>query len=336
MSSARSRREIVEGLAIGRPVLELVRSAPRPEHGNVAILLSTYNGANYLPDQLHSFLAQTHHNWTLIWRDDGSTDNSTDLVRAFARESASGRCRFHDQTGSRQITRSFLSLLAAARHGSSDYFAFSDQDDVWLPDKLARGATALASVPQNQPALYCARRILVDQSLRRKGAPAPLHRHPGFPGALTQNVAPGCTMMLNRAAADIVLSSQPPDTIWHDWWCYVIVAAAGGHILADPTPTVLYRQHDNNWVGEAASWWRRGYAALRRGPGPFMRLFRSHVATLKARPELLPERSRAQLAIIDQALESHRLARVRALFLPGFTRGTWLETFVFWVWFILG
>jgi len=116
----------------------------------------------------------------------------------------------------------------------------------------------------------------------------------------------------------------------------VIIAAAGGHILADPTATVLYRQHDNNWVGEAANWWRRGVAALRRGPAPFMRLLRSHVATLQTRPELLPEQSRAQLAIIEQALDGHALMRLRALFLPGFTRGTWVETFVFWVWFILG
>src|SRR5208282_4950805 len=267
----------------------------------VAILLSTYNGEPFLAAQLHSFLAQTHHDWTLHWRDDGSTDASARLVSEFAARTGDERCIFAAGDGCRQITRSFLALLRSARAGTATYFAFSDQDDVWLPEKLGRGIAALETVPAGQPALYCAQRIVVDSALWRTGEPGPLRRPPGFPAALTQNIAPGCTMMLNRAAADLVLASEPPDTVWHDWWCYVIVAAAEGRILADPVATVLYRQHANNHVGEHRSWWRRGIAALRRGPGPFMRLLRQHVAALQARPGLLPESTRQQLSVIADA-----------------------------------
>jgi glycosyltransferase involved in cell wall biosynthesis len=308
---------------------------PRMGQPSVAILLSTYNGEAFLAAQLHSFLAQTHHAWTLHWRDDGSTDASVRLMRDFAAQAGEERCVFPKGGGCRQITRSFLALLRSARAGPATYFAFSDQDDVWLPDKLGRGIAALETVPAGQPALYCAQRIVVDSALWRVGEPGPLWRPPGFPAALTQNIAPGCTMILNRAAADLVLASDPPDTVWHDWWCYVIVAAAAGRILADPAATVLYRQHANNHVGEPRSWWRRGIAALRRGPGPFMRLLRQHVTTLQARPELLPASTRQQLSAIAGALNGGRIARLKVLCLPGFVRQTWLETLVFRVWFLL-
>jgi hypothetical protein len=313
-----------------------VQALPRTNLQSVAILLSTYNGELYLPAQLHSFLAQTHHDWMLYWRDDGSTDGSVRLLQQFTVDMGEARCP-SPIGGSRQhITRSFLTLLSVARADTAAYFAFSDQDDVWLPEKLERGIAALEAVPPGQPALYCAQRIIVNSMLLRTGEPGPLRRSPGFPAALTQNVAPGCTMMLNRAAADLILASAPPDTVWHDWWSYVIVAAAGGRILADPDATVLYRQHGNNSVGEPRSWWHRGIAALRRGPGPYMRLLRQHVTTLQTKPDLLPAHVNDQLAVIVRGLEGGFAARLRALRLPGFVRQTWLETLLFRVWFLLG
>lgn len=313
-----------------------VQALPRTGLRSVAILLSTYNGESFLPAQLHSFLAQTHHDWMLYWRDDGSTDGSVRLLQQFAADMGEKRCISPAGGGRQHITRSFLSLLRVARKDTAAYFAFSDQDDVWLPEKLERGIAALEAVPPGQPALYCAQRIIVNSMLMRTGEPGPLRRPPSFPAALTQNVAPGCTMMLNRAAADLILASEPPDTVWHDWWCYVIVAAAGGRILADPDATVLYRQHGKNHVGEPHSWWRRGIAALRRGPGPYMRLLREHVATLEAKPDLLPDRTRLQLAVIVRGLNGGIGARLHALRLPGFVRQTWLETLVFRVWFMIG
>ena len=322
----------------GAPMLSSPPWQPAPAAARrpVAILLSVFNGESFLAAQLHSYLSQTHDDWTLHWRDDGSSDASVRVVGRFAAEAGDGRCVFHTEGGRRHVTRSFLALLRAARASDAAYFAFSDQDDVWLPDKLARGVAALDNVSGAEPALYCSGRVLVDGDLRGHRAPGRLRRPPGFPTALTQNIAPGCSMMLNRAAADLVLSSQPPETTWHDWWCYITVAAAGGHVLIDRNTTVLYRQHANNLVGETRSWWRRGIAALRRGPGPFMSVLRQHVATLQAQPELLPESTQQQLAVIADALNGSRIARLKTLFLPGFVRQTWLETVVFRVWFLLG
>ena len=303
---------------------------------DVAILLSAYNGALYLGAQLASLLGQTHTSWHLFWRDDGSSDASLRLLRRFATEIVPGRCTEIPAGERLGPSRSFLLLLAEAAGSGAEYLAFCDQDDVWLPDKLARGLAALRAVPAGTPALYCASHVVVDAALRPLRTAPPLRRPPGFPISLTHNVAAGCTILLNRAAAALILASAPPEQTLHDWWCYLVVSAAGGMILADETPVLLYRQHGANTVGIAASLSARAWAALRRGPAPFMRQLRDHVRALLARPHLISPAARPQLDRIARALESGLPAKAAALRAPGLLRQTMLETAVFRLWFLLG
>lgn len=299
---------------------------------SVAVLLSTRNGARFLPAQLDSLLCQTYTDWRLHWRDDGSDDATPALMEAFAHRMGASRVVTHPG-GRLGVTESFLTLLRTA---DTDIMAFADQDDVWLPEKLARGVAALGDVPAEVPALYCARQVLVDCGLHRLGLSHKLRRPPGFPTALTQNIATGCTVMLNQAAARLVAGSRAPPSTLHDWWCYLVVAAAGGRLIMDETPVVLYRQHPGNLVGAPRSLTRRAVAAMRRGPGVFMAVLRHHVAGLQAQPHLLcPEAARA-LDEIDAALRSGPARRLAALRLPGLYRQTWQETLLFRIWFMVG
>jgi len=313
---------------------EAVTSPATPgESPQVAILLSTYNGAEFLAAQLESFPTQTHANWVLHWRDDGSSDGSPSIVDAFAQSQQPGRCTGWPSGERLMATRSFLCLLRHARTTPARLFAFSDQDDVWLPIKLARGVAAL---PEDRPALYCSGHILVDAALRSIGQSEPLRKPPGFLPALTQNIAQGCTVMFNRAAADLILAIEPPPATVHDWWSYLVVTAAGGQIVADPTPSLLYRQHGANQIGVAATWWRRGIAAMQRGRRPFMNLLRQHVRALQTRPDLLTPDTRKQLAVVARAMDGGIRARLSALRQTGFVRQTWQETAIFRLWFLLG
>ena len=123
---------------------------------------------------------------------------------------------------------------------------------MWLPEKLARGVEALDGVAAGTPALYCARQSLVNAALRPIRLSARVTDPPGFPQALTQNIATGCTVMLNADAVRLIAGArEPPDTL-HDWWAYLVVTAAGGRVLIDDEPTVLYRQHAGNAVGVPA------------------------------------------------------------------------------------
>lgn len=313
--------------------------ASRAEPARVVILLATYEGAAFLADQLASLEAQDHPDWRLVWRDDGSSDESAAIMQAFADRQAQGRVeRLGLPEGHVGSAAGFLALLrhVAPGLGPADVVAFADQDDVWLPFKLSRAVQALAEVPRDTPAIYSARQVLVDAKLNPLSVSPRLAGPHRFPASLTQNLATGCTVTMNQAAARLVAGSTAPPVCQHDWWAYLLVTAAGGHCLSDAEPVVLYRQHGRNAVGAPRSFLRRGWAALRRGPGVFMGVLRQNVAALHAQRHLLTPEAQAQLDQIRHALQGGPLRRLSALRLPGLRRQTWAEQMVFRLWFIIG
>lgn len=301
----------------------------------VAILLSTYEGERFLVPQLHSLLSQTHRDWVLYWRDDGSRDGTRAVMREFLSRLGPDRAVVLDENVRVGATESYMRLLRRAYVDGNPVLAFADQDDVWLPEKLSRGIAELNAVSEEVPALYFARQVLVDARLRRIALSYRVRRQPGFPAALTQNLATGCTMLMNRAAMALVAESPAPAGGLHDWWSYIVVSAHGGRLIADNEPTVLYRQHDSNTIGAPRSAWRRAIAALRRGPEPFMRLLRGYVSALSQQKDDLPLAAQAQLARIAWGLDGGPARRLLVLGMPELRRQTWLETLLFRIWFLL-
>lgn len=304
----------------------------------VNILLSTYNGEAYLGQFLESVLGQTYRNWRLYWRDDASDDGTVGLLDGFtAKLCASRHGRLQGSTARLGPAASFMTLLRSVveKLGPADMVAFADQDDVWLPQKLARGVAALAALDTVKPALYCARQQLVDAELRRIGLSPAVRRPPSFLGALTQNIASGCTIMLNRRAAALVAGSELPATTYHDWWCYLLVSGSGGTCLYDHEPVVLYRQHGANLVGAPATLSVRFLAAVRRGPGPFMAMFRGNLGALAAQRHLLSNAASRQVLRLQEALTQGWSRRLMLLCRAGLRRQTWPESLLFYLWFLL-
>jgi Glycosyl transferase family 2 len=305
----------------------------------IFILLSTHNGATYLRAQLESLMTQTHANWVLYWRDDGSTDATVTILTEFAETLGSSRCvRILEPTQRLWPAASYMALLRAAAPalGASDSVAFVDQDDVWLPDKLARGVAAMTDADRNTPTLYCARLMVVDASLQHIRETSIFPQRCGFPASLTQNIAAGCTIVLNRRAVALVAESMPPSASPHDWWCYLLVTAAGGRVVVDDAVVALYRQHRGNHIGVPPSTMRRAIAALRRGPGVFMNVLRQHLAALIARPDLMCETAQSNVRTLHRALQGNFRQKLRALRLPGLCRQNRLETALFRLWFLIG
>jgi len=305
----------------------------------VVILLATYDGAAFLPEQLASIAAQDHADWSLIWRDDGSADDSVAIMQRFAAAQPAGRvARLAAPAGHVGSAAGFLALLrhAATTMGAHDVVAFADQDDVWLPFKLSRAVRSLSDAAADGPAIYAARQILVDTRLHHLAVSERLTAPPIFPAALTQNLATGCTMALNRAAALLVAGSTAPPGCQHDWWAYILVTAAGGQFIADDEPVVLYRQHGGNAVGAPRSLARRGLAALRRGPGPFMAQMRRNVVALDAQRHLLTPQAGQQVDVIKAALAGGVLHRLHVLRVGGLCRQTRSEQMLFRLWFMFG
>lgn len=221
----------------------------------VLVLLATLNGSRYLEQQLDSIAAQTHPHWMLTVSDDGSTDDSLEIVQQFSRKHP-GRVTIvgHDPAGSARDN--FFNLLYGARAAS--YFALCDQDDVWSVHKLERLVRRCMEHEEKHQSRPC----LVYSDLAVVGADLePLH--PSFftqiralPQAidyrtlLTENAIPGCAMLFNRALFDVFRAHEfdRSSAVMHDWWI-ALLASTIGDLLLVREPLVLYRQHENNTLG---------------------------------------------------------------------------------------
>lgn len=217
--------------------------------GRLTILMSTYNGLPWLDEQLDSIARQTWPDVRLRIRDDGSTDGTPTRLRAFAHTSRlSDGVVFGKNVG---VFNSFMALLADAGDDSG-YYAFCDQDDVWLPDKCERAIGLLQTVATDTPAMVCSRLRFTDADLNPTGW-SPIPTETGFHNALVQNQATGCTIVMNASARRTILKSVPDWALMHDWWCYLVVSAFGT-VIFDPEPGVLYRKHGTNVTPAAPHW----------------------------------------------------------------------------------
>jgi glycosyltransferase involved in cell wall biosynthesis len=206
------------------------------------ILMSTYNGARFLEQQLESILTQLPEGGKVVIRDDGSSDDSASIVQNVADP------RIHLTRGANLgFARSFLELIGTAPIGA-DMYMLSDQDDVWLPGKIDR-AWQFLEPASGGVGLYCSRAHLVDLNLQPMGLTPSRQAAKTLKTALLQNIATGCTVAMTPQLMQMCRAIRSPDLIgFHDWWLYV-VATAFGKVFFDEQPTMLYRQHGRNVIG---------------------------------------------------------------------------------------
>lgn len=289
-----------------------------PPH--IAILMATMNGADFLPAQLASIADQTHTNWSLWISDDGSTDDTRAQILAFKDRCAHNAVHVIDGPQKGAI-HNFMSLVCNADI-DADMVAFSDQDDVWLPDRLARSLTHIPASTEG-PALYGARTAIVDQHQNQTGLSPLFTRPPCFSNALVQSLAGGNTMLFNRAAHRLICQAgREIDVVAHDWWVYLLISGAGGQVVYDATPTVLYRQHQHNLIGSNS-----GYRAqLARMNGVLRNRFRNwnarNIAALYANQSLLTQENAALLKAFETARTMKGLKAVNEIEKLGIYRQT--------------
>jgi glycosyltransferase involved in cell wall biosynthesis len=214
----------------------------------ITILLCTRNGANYLKEQLDSIHEQDYKNLTLWISDDGSTDNTLELLKKY--QDIFGKDRFHILSGPQKgFAANFLSLVTNPQI-TGDFFAFSDQDDIWEKDKISKAIRQLKRMSENKPLLYCSRTRLVDAHNKEIGFSTNYTKEPSFANAIVQNIGGGNTMVFNKITRDLLLRvSKNLEVVCHDWWTYIVVTASNGEVYYDVYPSLRYRQHANNQIG---------------------------------------------------------------------------------------
>lgn len=222
-----------------------------PTAATVAVLLCSFNGERFLAEQLESIGQQQVDEVCVHVSDDGSKDQTATILNDFRRRWGEGQLSVKDGPG-RGYVANFFSLICSKIE--ADYFAYCDQDDVWDADKLSRAIAALSSLPKNEAGIYCSRTRLISRGGESLGMSPLFSKPPTFANALIQNIGGGNTMVLNRAARDLLQKVGPVDVVSHDWWTYIMVAGSGGTVIYDPHPSVRYRQHQDNLIGSSAAW----------------------------------------------------------------------------------
>lgn len=221
----------------------------------IEILLSTYNGAQYLGEQLDSIISQTNHDWHLTIRDDGSTDSTPQIIGQYITQYPTLISLNPTSGKNLGVISSFEQLLA---HAHADYFMLCDQDDVWLPEKIESTYLAMQRLEQQHgvttPILIHTDLAVADEAKNVVGDS--FWRFANIrPDILNNNIkylavcnsATGCTIMLNSACRLAALPF-PATILMHDAWL-AFVACRQGVIEGLDHPTILYRQHNNNTLG---------------------------------------------------------------------------------------
>lgn len=218
----------------------------------IAILLSTYNSAKFLKVQIDSILTQTNTDWILYIRDDGSTDDTLEVISSYLKRG--NIFLLKDSNKNIGAMKSFMFLLSQVK---ADYYMFCDHDDLWLPDKVELAKSEIIKMEMlwnKKPIIVHTDLIVVNNNLKvisnsfwrsSKLIPDVIATK-----NLIQvfNCVTGCTMIFNNEAKKVSFPF-PESTPMHDWWITIRVLQENGKIKHIKEPTILYRQHDKNVVG---------------------------------------------------------------------------------------
>lgn len=292
--------------------------------------MATYNGEKYLAEQLQSIEDQTHENWRLVISDDGSNDNTLTIAKQFQQKWGDGRVEIRQGPES-GFCQNFLSISCDTQI-RADLYAYSDQDDVWVKDKLSRAVTYFNAHNHLQlPRTYCSRTEIVDENLNPLGFSPEFTLPRSFRNALVQNIAGGNTMVFNQAAKELLEQAGALKVVSHDWWLYQIVKGAGGVVFYDPKPSLLYRQHSCALVGSNASFKAKVNRMFRVLNGRFEEWNNINYAALNEVRDLLSKDNKDILNTFGKFRGAKLKDRIRLLEVCGLYRQTWQGTLSLWL-----
>ena len=215
---------------------------------NICVLLSTYNGERYLEEQLESLVTQENINLDILVRDDGSSDSTCKILDEWQNK---GLLKWYSG-GNKGFGMSFMDLVQNS--GDYDYYAFCDQDDIWLPNKMKVAISHLQEMGTS-PSLYFS-----NLTYWKDGVTYGNVKSEGlffdYYTCLIQCQAYGCTMVFNHELAKIIKEHLPQDIYAHDFWVYQ-TAILLGSVFYDKESYIFYRQHQNNVIGAKMSFSER-------------------------------------------------------------------------------
>lgn len=297
----------------------------------INIVMSTYNGEQFLAEQIDSIQQQTFKDWQLLIRDDGSSDQTPEIIKSFVAQDP--RIVFineHDRENF-GVIKNFFTLI---KHDKADYYFFSDQDDVWLEDKLETMLAAARQYPDQLPLMVYTDLCVVDQNLQVMNQSMirsqSHHANTELVQELTENTVTGGVAMINHALAERWRTLD--NIIMHDWYLALLATAIGKLVYIDQ-PGELYRQHDNNVLG-ARTFTKRLKTWL-SGPSKMLEKYWWLIHASQAQADKILQENELgdeQEAVIRNYIALERLPlsqRIRVLRQYKYAKNKWFHTMIF-------
>ncbi|MBR3568288.1 MAG: glycosyltransferase [Salinivirgaceae bacterium] len=221
---------------------------------SIAVVLGTYNGEKYLHQQLDSILNQQGVSVQIFARDDGSKDSTVQILRSYAGKYSNFHLLDNGNTSNIGVRDGFMTALKWALLFSDeyDYFAFADQDDVWLPKKLISGVEKIRESTNCNGALYYSNKTIADENLSVIYQEHFIEQN-NFSNFYFVSRAYGCTIVINRILADLSCRYVSKYAHFHDDWIHRLAICLNSDIYFDINSYILYRQHGDNNCGTFAT-----------------------------------------------------------------------------------
>lgn len=218
----------------------------------VAIIMSAYNAERYIEEQVVSILSQHNVDVRLWIRNDGSKDKTVEILRDRFENDYRVVVTSGDNLGA---AGSFIQAIFECDF-DCDYYGFSDADDVWIDNKLSLSIDCIGLPSLPNPVAVATQMEVVDVNLKSIGLTSPPKIGFLFNNALVQTVASGASVMMNRSAFRLLRSYRPKNVVMHDAWIYLLISAFGTFSYLEQ-PTILYRQHGQNFFGTSHGFRKR-------------------------------------------------------------------------------
>ena len=213
---------------------------------NVTILLATYNGEKYLREQLDSIFNQTFKNIDVLVRDDGSSDNTIAILEEYKQNHRLTYIK-GENLGA---FPNFIELIHLAP--DSDYYAYSDQDDIWDKNKIEMAISELEKRTDNNKAAMLIHPNYVinnDKKIIEGPHTSGYEYANNLPLGIVRNICQGSACVLNKTLMEYVKKVPRGANVEHDWWTYLVCLALNGQIIVERKPLIFYRQHGDNVLG---------------------------------------------------------------------------------------
>lgn len=218
------------------------------EEKKVAVILSTYNGERFVREQLDSILNQTYKNFEIVVRDDGSSDNTVNIIKEYQKNNKNITLYERENVG---FVKSFFELLKLA---NADYYSYADQDDVWIQNKIELAVQELNKLDNSKPNMVFGNSDYYDENMKFIGK-GDKNKKYSFLRALFACCGQGMTMTVNKKTRDMIIENNPKSCFFHDWWTYLLCVGLG-NVAYNNVTTVKYRRRKENATSEGQGYIR--------------------------------------------------------------------------------